>query len=423
MIKLPKEINSIIRKLNAEKYEVYCAGQCVMAGELGESPQDWDLYTDCPQKRVRELFPEGEAQGSRTTRLDYTEFKEYEDLNIEDRYEGIVADVVTLKGSMEEQLDESYHFTCEAIAEQPQKSPVDPYEGLKDIRKRLLRGTKDMEAAFRKDPLLMLRALRYVGLYGFDLTKELSEQIAACAGELLQADREMILYEFSLAINGKHAGKFLKMLQGLGLLPAIVGPEGIVSDKRGLSDYETLSENIDKIKHITLRRMALFYICFDRHYKDAVTYLPHGELELEYLLDAKKLLPKLHFIGSDVQLKRFIYRCGDWDKYNFYDKLSKAQVIVYDYNNQRIVGRDAILKQVLEERQPIFAEDLYVDADDIIEAGITDDPERADELWHMLPDVVHENPGLNDRERLLKYAKKFHKSKFRATFRDVKWLR
>ena len=92
-------------------------------------------------------------------------------------------------------------------------------------------------------------------------------------------------------------------------------------------------------------------------------------------------------------------------------------------SDQRAVGRDAVLKQVLMERQPIFAEDLRIDADDIIEAGITDDPERADELWHMLPDVVHENPALNDREKLLNYAKKFHKSKFRATFRQVKWLR
>ena len=423
MIRQPKEINNIFRKLGTEHYEVYCAGQCVMAGELGENPQDWDLYTDCPQERLRELFPEGEAQGSRTTRLDYAEFVEYEDLNIEDRYEGIVADVVTLQGSMEEQLDESYHFTCEAIAENPKQSPVDPYGGLKDIRKRLLRGTKDMNAVFHKDPVLMMRALRYVGLYGFDLTKELSEEITACADELLKADREQILYEFSLAINGSHAGKFLKMLRGLGLLPGIVGPEGMVSDKRGLNDYEILSDNIDKTKQITLRRMGLFYICFDRHFKEAVTYLPHEELDMEYLLDIKKMLPKLHFVGNDTQLKRFIYRCGGWDKYNYLDKLAKAQVIVYDYNNQRIIGRDAILKQVLEERQPIFAEDLYIDADDIIEAGITDDPERADELWHMLPDVVHENPGLNDRERLLKYAKKFHKSKFRATFRDVKWLR
>ncbi len=423
MIKKPKEINQIIKQLTAEKYTVYCAGQCVTAGELGESPQDWDLYTECPQERLREMFPEGEAMGSRTTRLDYTEYVEYDDVNVEDRYEGIVADVVTLKGSMEDQLAESYHFTCEAIAEHPSESPKDPFGGLSDIRKRLLRPVGSIEEVFRQDPIQMLRGLRYVGLYGFDLTKELSEQIQACSDSLLQADKEEILYEFSLAINGNHAGKYLKMLRGLDLLPGIVGPEGMTTDRRGLSDYEILTDGIDKIKHITLRRIALFYICFDKAYKKAVTWLPHDELDMEYLLDAKKMLPKLHFVGNDTQLKRFIYRCGSWDKYNFYDKLSKAQVIVYDYSNSRIIGRDAILKQVLAERQPIFAEDLYIDADDIIEAGITDDPERADELWHMLPDVVHENPANNDREKLLKYAKRFHRSKFSATFRDVKWLR
>ena len=423
MIKLPKEITQIIGTLTNEKYEVYYAGQCVTAGELGETPQDWDLYTNCPQEKVRELFSEGAALGRRTTRLDYTEYVEYDDLNIEDRFEGIVADIVTWRGSMEQQLDEVYHFTCEAIAENPNRSPIDPYDGLKDIRKHLLRETGDIRQVFRRDPIQMLRGLRYVGLYGFDLTKELSEAIRDCAGELLRADKEAILYELSLAINGDHAGKYLKMLRGLDLLPAIVGPEGMVHDKRGLNDYEILTENIDNVKHITLRRLGLFYICFDRAYQKAVSYLPHEEQDLEYLLEAKKLLPKLHFIGNDTQLKKFIYRCGSWDKYNFYDKLSKAQVIVYDYSDQRIIGRDAILKQVLEERQPIFAEDLRIDADDIIEAGITDDPERADELWHMLPDVIHENPSNNEREKLLKFAKKFHRNKISAAFRDVKWLR
>ena len=422
MIKRPKEINQIINKLTDEGFDVYCAGQCVTAGVIGEDPQDWDMYTDCPQEKVREFFPEGEALGARTTRLDHTTFVESDHVNVPDTFEGVIADVVTLKGSMEDQL-KIYDFTCEAIAQHPYKEEIDPYRGMEDIKKKLVRPTGDIDAVFKKDPIKIMRALRYVGLYGFDLTKELSQIIAANASELKKADKEDILFEFSLSINGDHGGKFLKMIKGLGLLTAIIGDDGPSSDRRERTDYDTLSENIDKIKHIPLRRMALFYICFDRHYKKAVSYLPHEEEDLDYLLDARKYLPKLHFAGNDVMLKRFIYKCGSWDKYNFMDKLAKAQIIVYDYSNQKAVGRDEVLKQILRERQPIFAEDLRVDADDIIEAGITDDPERADELWHMLPDVVHENPALNDREKLLKFAKKFHKSKFRATFREVKWLR
>lgn len=422
MFKRPTDINNIINTIDKAGYDVYFAGQCVTAGELGLDPQDWDLYTDCPQDKIRELFPDAQALGSRTSRLDYTTFVEYDDLNIQDAYEGVVADIVTLASTMEDQL-KVYDFTCEAIAEHPHKQTIDPYDGLKDIRKKLVRPSGDFDAAIKKNPIKIMHALRYVGLYGFDLTKELSEIIAANAAELKKADKEELLYEFSQTINGDHAGKFLKMLKGLGLITAIVGDEGPSSDRREHNDYDILSDNIDRIKHIPLRRMGLFYLCFERHHKKAVTYLPHEELDMEYLLDSKKYLPKLYFSANDTNLKRFIYKCGSWDKYNFMDKLAKAQVIVYDYNDQRIIGRDAVLKQILLERQPIFAEDLRIDADDIIEAGITDDPERAEELLNMLPDVVHENPALNDREKLLKFAKKFHKSKFRAAFREVKWLR
>ena len=71
-------------KLTNSGYDVYCAGQCVMASYLGNKPLDWDLYTDCPQAKIRELFPEGEPIGSRVTRLDYSEEIISDDINIAD---------------------------------------------------------------------------------------------------------------------------------------------------------------------------------------------------------------------------------------------------------------------------------------------------------------------------------------------------
>ena len=421
MTKNPKEITTILNKISTAGYDVYCAGECVAASELGQEPLDWDLYTTCPQEKVRELFPEGEALGKRTTRLDYSTFVESTDLNIPDRYDGVIADVVTLEGSMEDQL-RIYDFTCEAIADHPSKAAVDPYGGLSDIRRRLLQPVGDANEKFKAKPILMLKALRYVGLYGFDISRDMYNAIRRNAGRLKGADKEEILYEFATAINGDYAGKYLKMLKGLGLLPLLVGEEGMVSDRRDKNDYDTLCENIDRIKHITLRRLGLFYLCFDRHYYEAVKYLPHDELDMEYLYDAKKELPKLYFCGDDKSIKKFICRHG-WDKYNFFDKLAKAQVIVFGLSDHRIIGRDAILKEVLEQNQPIFVEDLKIDADDIIEAGITNDRERAEELLWMLTDIVHSKVTNNDRDILLKYAKRFHKSKIRAAFRDVSWLR
>lgn len=421
MIKRPKEINKIVNKLSEQGYEVWCAGQCVAAAYMGEDPQDWDLYTDCPQEKLRELLPDGEALGKRVTRLDYTTEVVSDDINVADYLDGVIADIVTLQGSIEEQL-KIYDFTAEAIAEHPHKTPVDPYNGREDIRKKLLRPAGDIDAAFRKEPVKMFKAIRYVALYGFDLHKGLSESIAQSAALLQQADKEDILYEFTLIINGKHAGKALKMIAGLGLLPYLVGEKAASMGKRVAAEYETLADNIHKLKHIPLRRLTLFYVCFDRHYESAWKHLPHDEHDTMYLEKAADDLAEMHFLGNDVSMKKFLYKCG-WDRYRFLDKLAKAQAIVYDSSTQKIQGREYILKMILAERQPIFEEDLAIDADDIIEAGITDDPERAEYLLSLLPAVVHQTPKKNERKVLLGLAKRFNKSKLSATLRDVRWLR
>lgn len=422
MIKRPKEINKIINQLTAGGYEAYCAGQCVTASYLGEDPQDWDVYTDCPQDKLIEIFPEGEKIGTRVLRMDYTTEVVVDDINVADYLEGVIADIVTLKGNMEDQL-KIYDLTVEAIAEHPQKTPIDPCNGRDDIKAMLIRPTDSAEGIYQKNPTRILKPIRYVSLYGFDLNKEMSELIIKNAGNLVSADKEEILDEFRQIVSGPHAGKALKMLAGLGLLPAIVGEKAANgSGSRAAKEYGILTDNIDKTKRIPLRRMALVYLCFDRKYKDASEYLPHDEEDREFLEDADTLLAKLHFATNDVNLKQFIYKTG-WDKFYFLDKLSKAQVIVFDYNDSKIEAREHILKIVMNERQPIFEEDLVIDINDIMEAGITDDVERAEYLLSLLPAVVHQKPKKNDRKELLKLAKQYNRSKISASLRGVNWLR
>ena len=112
-----------------------------------------------------------------------------------------------------------------------------------------------------------------------------------------------------------------------------------------------------------------------------------------------------------------------WKKYNFYDKMLKAQNIVYELDNMQQFARDEIIKVILHQHQPIFIEDMVIDADDIIEAGITDDPERAQYLLELLLTPLHRDVSNNERDKLLKFARAFNKSRLRRTFRDVKWVR
>ena len=102
MLKRPDEINEIVRKFDKAGWDIICAGQCMTGLVMGDMPLDWDLYTECPQDKIREMFPDGETMGRRTTRLDYTEFVESQHVNEADRFEGVVADLITLEGPIEE---------------------------------------------------------------------------------------------------------------------------------------------------------------------------------------------------------------------------------------------------------------------------------------------------------------------------------
>ena len=421
MIKRPEEITEIVKKFDKAGYDIICAGQCVTGAVMGDTPLDWDMYTECSQDDVRRMFPDGEPLGRRTTRLDYTEFVESSHPNEADHFDGVVADIITLEGPIEEQL-RIYDFTCEATGEHSNGAAVDPFGGRKDIRQRLLKPVGDIREKMKRNPELVWKALRYVGLYGFDLNREIYEAIQANAERAAMVDKELILDEFTTAMTGDAAGKFMKMLKGLGLLEAIIGPGGTSPLPREKKEYNMLSDNIDKTKKIPLRRLGLFYLVFEKNYEKALKFLPHDEESLDYLEEAKRLCPKLHFCRNDEMLKDFIASFG-WKKYNFYDKLLKAQNIVYELDNQQQIARDAIIKLILHEKQPIFVEDLVIDADDIIEAGITDDRERAEYLLELLLTPVHRDRWNNDREKLLKFARGFNKSRLRRTFKDVTWLR
>ena len=70
----------------------------------------------------------------------------------------------------------------------------------------------------------------------------------------------------------------------------------------------------------------------------------------------------------------------------------------------------------------IFVEDLAVDANDLIEAGICDET-NVEKMLVMLTESTHVRPKQNTREELLKVAKKYKRNKIAAWGRGVSWLR
>ena len=64
-------------------------------------------------------------------------------------------------------------FTINAIARDKDGNHIDPYNGIRDIRKRILRCVGSAEERIREDPLRALRAVRFIVTKGFKPDDEL----------------------------------------------------------------------------------------------------------------------------------------------------------------------------------------------------------------------------------------------------------
>ena len=201
MIKLPKEVNNIIKALEKKGFSAYAVGGCVRDSLTGQQPIDWDLATNAELKDMKKIFPAAKVISEKYSviRIDHT--KEGDD-------DGIIADVATFRKegpysdkrrpdsvefvqSIEEDLKRR-DFTVNAIADNPSGKIVDPFEGRKDIENRLIRTVGEPMERFSEDPLRMIRAVRVAGELDFDIHKKTYEAIVANSGLLSEANIKKI---------------------------------------------------------------------------------------------------------------------------------------------------------------------------------------------------------------------------------------
>lgn len=464
MLRLPKEITGIMKTIEDDGYQVYIVGGSLRDLLLGIQPEDWDLASNAPPERVAELFGDGKSvadtaddkSGSGASIANDDELKSVADDMAKSKAEddskdgrkdstgrkyGVVrvrkgdltADVAALRidgnysdhrrpddviftDNIEEDLARR-DFTINGMAYHPQKGIIDPYDGRKDLKDRLIRTIGDPEKRFTEDPLRILRGIRLAGQLDFDLTMDTftAMQKTACLLEQISMDRRRT--EFERLLTTKNTGKALRMCVSTNVLNAIFNdcypPKGRMEN----GDLSVLIQNIDRSRCDADLRLALLLLCFEK--KKAMKAIDELNLSKERARmqkAAQNLLMDLYFAVDKYSLKRFIYLNGE-DVYDFLTSLCKQQREVYETPGYRIESRYYILDDIKKSKEPIYVEDLAIDGNDLIEAGIVEG-EKVGEMLNMLLDVVHRFPGLNTKPKLLKKANAL-KNPIRAKFRNI----
>ena len=115
-------------------------------------------------------------------------------------------------------------FSINSIAMDAQGRYVDPFDGLSDLERRVLRVVGDPSETLAEDPLRILRIGRFIAKLGFEPDGPLRAAAYERAAFLLDISRERWLQEMNKLVVGLHAPAALRFLHKVRVL-GVVLPE------------------------------------------------------------------------------------------------------------------------------------------------------------------------------------------------------
>lgn len=98
---------------------------------------------------------------------------------------------------------------------------IDPFDGVGDLEKRIIRTPADPDMTFSDDPLRMMRAIRFATQLEFDIYPETFEAIRRNASRIEIITRERINDELGKIMRSRHPSIGLRLLEESGLMPLI----------------------------------------------------------------------------------------------------------------------------------------------------------------------------------------------------------
>ena len=146
---------------------------------------------------------------------------------------------------------------------------VDPFGGIDDLGRKIIRTPLDPDITFSDDPLRMMRAIRFATQLQFDIFPETFEAIKRNAYRIEIISKERIYDELTKIMKSSRPSTGIILLERSGLL-ALICPElaalkgSEVKDGRGHKDnfYHTmqvLDRVAERSDHVWLRWAALFH--------------------------------------------------------------------------------------------------------------------------------------------------------------------
>ena len=138
---------------------------------------------------------------------------------------------------------------------------IDPFTGIEDIKRRLIRTPVDPVTTFYDDPLRMLRAIRFATVLLFRIEKDTLEGIKKCRERISIVSAERISEELNKILLAPKPSIGFKLLYETGLLEIIL-PEvhalAGVEEKEGIRHKDNFKHTLQVLDSVALETRDLW---------------------------------------------------------------------------------------------------------------------------------------------------------------------
>ena len=450
---IPAQVKEIARILNMEGFQCFLVGGSVRDSIMGFTPKEYDIATDAKPEDVQRIFkytiPTGIKHGTVLVILDdmhveITTFRS--DGNYSD---GRHPDRVEYTASIEDDLPRR-DLTINAMAYNVLDGAlIDMFDGMKDIKNKIIRSVGNPYERFTEDGLRIMRAIRFATKLNFNIEKETFDAICRSTGMLASIAYERIREEFNGILISDNPFRGIELLRKTGIL-ALIMPElmqgfGVSQNKFHKYDvYYHIRHTIQAVEpleteELTLlvRLAALFHDIAKPMVQKKVSkqeepvYYNHEVVGANV---AKKIMKRLKYSNAEIDFvallvrQHMFYYQDEWTdgavrrfmravgienikpllKLREADRLGSGNR--KDKESKAIPKLLARIDKIIKEENAITVKDLKINGNDLMKEFNLKPGPIIGKILNYLLDLILDEPNLNDKEKLIEKTRFFLES-------------
>ena len=399
----------ITRTLESAGYETWAVGGAIRDALMGHPSDDWDLATRARPEEMRRIFrrtvPIGVEHGTVGILSDDGVMYEVTTFRRDVETDGRHA-VVSFADTVDEDLGRR-DFTLNAVAWHPLRDEIrDPYDGLGDLERGVLRAVGVASERFAEDYLRILRAFRFAGRFSLAVDEETWAAARAQVEHLRTLSAERIRDELLKVLDADATPSVsLELYRASGAL-RVLYPELDVLAKGGAGAWGSVLRAVDHLPRgrPLLRLAALLQDLAPRDAAQILMRMKLSNVQADEVGTRASAPPMPDSASSDADVRRWLSRVGR-RRVPALGLLALARARTTDGGQpEAVVAAWRRCRRVLAEDPALEVGDLAVDGRDLIRLGLKPGP-RFGSLLSTLLEWVLEDPARNEADTLLERAR------------------